>query len=161
MVETKGNRLHNILTGIVILSMILSFQAIAAPPAAAGDNMALTVTSVDLLNSDGQIISSVGSQDSYRIEAQIANNNTTPTTGLIIIQVRGGSGASSTGGGQVLGCVGLACNIPLSGSTVSSNFTMPTGISGSAYVDVFVWNGWNTMMPGAEAKQDLNFTVTN
>jgi hypothetical protein len=38
--------------------------------------------------------------------------------------------------------------------------TMPSGISGKAYVDVFVWDGWDTMVPRAKAKQDLSFSVT-
>jgi len=74
--------------------------------------------------------------------------------------VRGGSGATSTGGGQVLGCVGISGEIPVAGSTVSSDFTMPSGAGGPAYVDVFVWDGWDTMVPRAEARQDLSFTVT-
>ena len=120
----------------------------------------MAIKKAELLNPAGQSISSVPAQGGYRIKASVANNNAAPTGGLTIIQVRGGSGATSSGGGLVLGCVGLAGEIPVSGSTVSSDFTMPAGISGTACVDVFVWDGWDTMVPRAEARQDLSFSVT-
>ena len=116
---------------------------------------------VKLLNpADSQPITTVGNQGGYRVQASVANNYASPAPGLTLIQVRGGSGATSTGGGRVLGCVGLAGEIPVSGSIVSSDFTMPPGVSGPAYVDVFVWDGWDTMVPRAKAKQDLSFSVT-
>jgi hypothetical protein len=119
------------------------------------------VDKAELLNpADGRPITTVGSQGGYRVQAGVANNYAGATPGLAIIQVRGGNGATSTGGGRVLGCVGLSGEIPVTGSTVSSDFTMPTGISGPAYVDVFVWDGWDTMVPRAKAKQDLSFSVT-
>jgi len=43
MVETKGNRLHKLLIGIVMLGMMLSFLTITTPPASADDEIALTV----------------------------------------------------------------------------------------------------------------------
>jgi len=118
------------------------------------------ITNVELLNPAGQSVNTVPSQGGYRIQAGIDNNYGGSADGLAIIQVRGGSGATSSGGGKVLGCVGISSLIPVTGSTVSSDFTMPAGISGPAYVDVFVWDGWDTMVPRAEASQDLSFNVT-
>jgi hypothetical protein len=115
---------------------------------------------VELLDPAGNSINTVPSQGGYRIQARIDNNYASSTNGLTIIQVRGGSGATSDGGGRVLGCVGISSLIPVTGSTVSSDFTMPAGISGPAYVDVFVWDGWDTMVPRAEASHDLSFSVT-
>ena len=37
---------------------------------------------------------------------------------------------------------------------------MPAGLSGKAYEDVFVWDGWDTMAPRAKARQDMSFSVT-
>ncbi len=119
------------------------------------------IDNVELLDSEGQVIISVPSQGGYRIQAQVANNYASSTNGLTIIQVRAGAGATSTGGGRVLGCVGINSLIPVTGSAVSSDFTMPAGVSGPAYVDVFVWSDWNNMVPRAEARQDLSFTVTD
>ncbi len=118
------------------------------------------IASVELLDPAGNSINTVPSQGGYRIQARIDNNYASSTNGLTIIQVRGGSGATSDGGGRVLGCVGISSLIPVTGSTVSSDFTMPAGISGPAYVDVFVWDGWDTMVPRAEASHDLSFSVT-
>ncbi|TEB08015.1 Cadherin-like beta sandwich domain protein [Pelotomaculum schinkii] len=119
------------------------------------------VNKAELLNPAGQSISSVPGQGGYRIKTFVGNNNAVPTAGLTIIQVRGGSGAASSGGGQVLGCVGLAGDIPVAGSSVSADFTMPSGVSGPAYVDVFVWDGWDTMVPRAAANQSLSFGIDN
>ncbi len=118
------------------------------------------IDEVNLLNSAGNPISTVASQGGYRIQAGIDNNYASPTNGLTIIQVRGGESANSESGGQVMGCVGISSVIPVSGSTVSSDFTLPAGISGEAYVDVFVWEDWETMVPRAAANQDLSFTVS-
>lgn len=118
------------------------------------------IDKVELLNPSGNSISTVPGLGGYRIQAGIDNNYASPTNGLSIIQVRGGSGATSTGGGQVLGCVGLSGEIPVTGSTVSSDFTMPAGIGGEAYVDVFVWDGWISMVPRAAANHNLSFTIT-
>lgn len=118
------------------------------------------IASVELLDPAGNSINTVPSQGGYRIQVGIDNNYASSTNGLTIIQVRGGSGATSDGGGRVLGCVGISSLIPVTGSTVSSDFTMSAGISGPAYVDVFVWDGWDTMVPRAEASQDLSFDVT-
>ncbi|MFA5383347.1 MAG: cadherin-like beta sandwich domain-containing protein [Eubacteriales bacterium] len=118
------------------------------------------IASVELLDPTGNSVSAVPRQGGYRIHAGIDNNYASPADGLAIIQVRGGNGATSGGGGQVLGCVGISSLIPVTGSTVCSDFTMPAGISGPAYVDVFVWDNWDNMVPRAEASQDLSFTVT-
>ncbi len=119
------------------------------------------IDEVDLLNSAGSEISTVPSQGGYRIQAGIDNNYGSATGGLTIIQVRGGANASSESGGQVLGCVGVfSTDIPVSGTTVSSDFTLPSGISGEAYVDVFVWEDWASMVPRAAANQELSFTVS-
>ncbi len=118
------------------------------------------VDKVELLDSSGQSITSVAGQGGYRINANIANNYCAPQDGLVIMQVRIGDGATAAGGGQVLECVGLAGEIPVDGKAVSIDFTMPDSLSGQAYVDVFVWDGWDTMVPRANPSQNLSFTVT-
>ncbi len=118
------------------------------------------VDKVELLDSSGQSITSVAGQSGYRINANIANNYCAPQDGLVIMQVRTGDGATAAGGGQVLECVGLAGEIPVDGKAVSTDFTMPGSLSGQAYVDVFVWDGWETMVPRANPSQNLSFTVT-
>jgi alpha-tubulin suppressor-like RCC1 family protein len=119
------------------------------------------INSVELLNpSTGQPITSVTAQGGYRVQAGIASNNTAATGGLTILQVRGGAGAGGRAGGQVLGCIGLENDIPVAGQPVSADFTMPAGVSGPAYVDVFVWDGWDTMVPRATPNQTLTFNVT-
>jgi alpha-tubulin suppressor-like RCC1 family protein len=117
------------------------------------------VDKVELLDPSGQSITSVAGQSGYRINAKIANNYCDPKDGLVIVQVRGGDGATATSGGQVLECVGLAGEIPVDGKTVSTDFTMPGNLSGQAYVDVFVWDGWDTMVPRANPSQNLSFTI--
>lgn len=48
----------------------------------------------------------------------------------------------------------------MAGKPVSADFNMPGHMSGQAYVDVFVWDGWDTLAPRADASQALSFTVT-
>ena len=79
---------------------------------------------------------------------------------LTIIREWGGVWPNSNSGGQVLGCVGVSSTIPVNGTTVSSDFTLPSGISGNVFVDVFVWEDWATMVPRAAASQELVFTVS-
>lgn len=118
------------------------------------------IKKVELLNSAGNSISTVSSQGGFRIQAGVGNNYASSANGLTIIQVRGGDNATSTGGGQVLGCVGISGVVPVTGAGVSSDFTLPAGISGTVYVDVFVWDDWKTMVPRAAADQSMSFTVS-
>ncbi|MCG9967266.1 cadherin-like beta sandwich domain-containing protein [Pelotomaculum terephthalicicum JT] len=118
------------------------------------------VNSVELLDPAGQSVTSVPAQGGCRVQANIGNNYCALKSGLVIIQVRGGAGATSGGGGRVLGCVGLESEIPVvEGSAVGADFTMPAGVSGPAYVDVFIWDDWNTMVPRAGVSQSLSFTI--
>jgi alpha-tubulin suppressor-like RCC1 family protein len=118
------------------------------------------IDSVQLLSTSGQSVTSVARQGGCRVEAKAANNYTNPQTGLVIIQVRGGTDATGAGGGRVLGCVGLSAQVPVDGKVVSTDFTLPDDISGQAYVDVFVWDGWDTMVPRGASNQTLTFNVT-
>ncbi|TEB08017.1 hypothetical protein Psch_01572 [Pelotomaculum schinkii] len=127
---------------------------------AAGDSHCFVISKAELLNMAGQSVNTVAGGGGYRVRASVHNNNAAPAAGLAIIQVRGGSGATSAGGGRVLGCVGIASDVPVTGSTVSSDFTLPAGMRGEAYVDIFVWDGWDTMAPRAAASQTLSFTIT-
>ncbi|OPY63606.1 MAG: hypothetical protein A4E56_00485 [Pelotomaculum sp. PtaU1.Bin065] len=127
---------------------------------AAGDSQCFAISQAELLNQSGQSVNTVAGGGGFRVRASVDNDNDAPAAGLVIIQVRGGSGAAGSGGGRVLGCVGIAGDIPVTGSTAGSDFTLPAGVSGKAYVDVFVWDGWDTMAPRAAASQSLNFTIT-
>ncbi|ACV64212.1 Alpha-tubulin suppressor and related RCC1 domain- containing protein-like protein [Desulfofarcimen acetoxidans DSM 771] len=118
------------------------------------------VNNVGLYDSSGKSINSVACQGGYRIQASIANNNSGSSKGLAILQVRGGPGATSSGGGRVLGCIGVEGEVPVDGQPVSADFTMPAGLSGPAFVDVFVWDGWDTMVPRAKPNQNLSFNIT-
>jgi len=131
-----------------------------APACAADNSHCFVVSQAELLDMDGRSVNTVAGGGGYRVMTSVANNNAVPAAGLVIIQVRGGSGATSAGGGRVLGCVGISGDIPVTGSTAGSDFTVPAGISGKAYVDIFVWDGWETMAPRAAASQTLSFTIT-
>lgn len=118
------------------------------------------IASVELLDPSGHGVGGVPAGGGYRLQARVENNFTAAAPGLVILQVRGGEGAAAGSGGRVLGCVGLSGAIPVSGSTFASDFTMPAGAGGKAYVDVFVWDGWDTMIPRAAASQAVSFDIT-
>lgn len=117
---------------------------------------------VRLLNpSSNEEISTVAGQNGYRIQAQIDNNGAKTIDGLVIVQVRNGTGSSAEGGGKVLNCVGVSSGISATGSAVTSDYVLPSGLSGTAYVDVFVWNGWDAQVPLANPDHNKSFTVSN
>ncbi|WHH57762.1 cadherin-like beta sandwich domain-containing protein [Petroclostridium sp. X23] len=121
----------------------------------------LTTEDVELTDANGESIQTVFAGGSCRINAKISNICSEAKKGLVIIQLRGGEGAAAGGGGRVLGCTAKDGDIPAFGeSTASADFIIPGDIGGTVYADVFVWNGWDEMVPNAEPVQTLQFTVT-
>ncbi len=119
-----------------------------------------TIDDVKLLDSLGNEITAVSGQGGYRIETQLKSQHFSPQNALVIIQVRSGTGAGAISGGQVLSCIGLERQIAVDGDVIAADFTLPSNLNGTAYVDVFVWDGWDTMVPRAASNQSLSFTVT-
>jgi hypothetical protein len=118
------------------------------------------ISNVRLLNPlNNEEIHAVVGQSGYRIQARVDNNGQAVTDGLVIVQVRNGTGATADSGGKVLNCVGVASGIPATGSVVTTDYVLPGGLSGKAYVDVFVWNGWDDQIPLADSHHDTSFNV--
>lgn len=129
----------------------------AAPPA-----RAFTISDVKLLNPSNQEISSVAGKNGYRLRVQVAGSQAGQTNGLVIIQVRYGAGATAAGGGKVLNCAGsFSDSISSAGSDFDWNYELPEGLSGPAYIDAFVWDGWSKLAPMALPHQSRSFTLRN
>ncbi|WP_027399054.1 cadherin-like beta sandwich domain-containing protein [Anaerovorax odorimutans] len=114
---------------------------------------------VELNDSEGKSATSVTANGTYKINAKIDNYYCEDTKCNVIIQVRGGEGAEASGGGNVISCSEQNIDVPLEGSTVSADFTMPENISGHVYVDVFAWDKGDNLAPRAEANQSLKIKV--
>ncbi len=118
-----------------------------------------SVSDAELLNSEGQEVTSMNANESYKIKARIDNYYCEDTKCNVIIQVRGGDGASISGGGSVISCTKQESDVPLEGVTVSVDFTMPENISGPVYIDVFAWDKGDKPAPKAAPDQSLMITV--
>lgn len=122
----------------------------------------LNISKVQLLNpSNNEEISSVKGQEGYRVQAQVENSGNESSDGLVIIQVRQGEGATAEDGGKVLNCVGVSSAIPATGAAVTSDYILPAGLSGKAYIDVFVWDSWDDQVPLANPNHNKSFAITN
>ena len=117
------------------------------------------VNDAELLDSEGNRVTSVTAGETCQIKADINNYYCEDSEGTVLIQVRGGEGASASGGGRVLSCISLEKDVPLEGTTVSSDFTMPENISGTVYIDIFVWDKGDKPVPKTEPDQSLMITV--
>lgn len=118
----------------------------------------LNISSVKLFDVDGQPISTVANGGGYQVEAQVDHDSNTAKDALIIIQVRNGSGATATSGGKVIECVAVQMSLqPI--TKVTSEFTLPDHLAGKAYVDVFVWDGWDNQCALANASHNLSFKI--
>lgn len=117
------------------------------------------IDNVQLLDTSNQSITSVNNQAAYRIKASVTNNSTETQDALIIIQVRNGSNATATAGGNVLECLGVQMEVPTTGAEVTPEFTLPSGLNGKAYVDVFVWDDWSSQNPLADSNHQLSFDI--
>lgn len=100
----------------------------------------VTVSSVKVLDSSYQEISSVTARGHYRLQAHLNNNTSSPQSAVAVLQVRGGSGAAADGGGEPLGIASVKADVPASGMDVYADFTLPDMPAGRAYVDVLVWD---------------------
>ncbi len=119
-----------------------------------------SISSVRLINpSNNDEIQTVAKQSGYRIQAQIDNNGQAITDGLVIVQVRNGTGATANSGGKVLNCVGVSSSFPVTGSAVTMDYVLPDGLSGKVYVDVFVWHGWDDQIPLANSYNNTSFSI--
>jgi len=117
------------------------------------------VNDAALLDSGGNKATSVTAGETYQIKAGIRNYYCEDAEGTVFIQVRGGEGADASGGGRVLSCFRLKKTVPLDGTTVSADFTMPENVTGSIYIDLFVWDKGDKPVPKTEPDQSLMFMV--
>jgi len=117
------------------------------------------ISNVQLLDSENNGIASVAAGGTYQIKANINNYYCEDAEGNVLIQVRGDDGADAAGGGRVLSCIRQKKTIPLEGTTVSTDFTMPEHITGTVYIDVFVWDKGSKPVPKAAPDQSLKVTV--
>ncbi len=143
------------------LAMVLVMANITAAATASAEPInEFSISSVRIINPlNNQEIQTVAKQCGYRIQAQIDNNGQAITDGLVIVQVRNGNAATADSGGKVLNCVAVSSGIPVTGSAVTTDYVLPDGLSGTVYVDVFVWDGWNDQQPLANSHHNTSFKV--
>lgn len=119
----------------------------------------VTIDKVQLLDYNGQAITSVAPGGGYCIEAKLINDVNTAKNTFLIIQVRAGAGAGATSGGQVVGYTATQTVVDVNGSAAKAEFTLPEGLSGNAYVDVFVWDNPVNHTPLGNSDHTLSFAV--
>lgn len=100
----------------------------------------ITISGVELLDCAGQPAAAVAPGGGYQVKALFANEMDTTQNALLIIQVRGGAGAAATGGGTVVGYAAAQTEVVVAGGEAAAEFTLPAGLTGKGYVDVFVWD---------------------
>jgi len=98
----------------------------------------ISISSVKLLNCKEEEVKSVAAGGGYRIETKFTNKVKTAKDALLIFQVRHGSGATESGGGENVGYAAVQTIIAADGGSVTAEFTIPAGITGKAYVDISV-----------------------
>ncbi len=119
----------------------------------------ITISSVKLLDHNGQEISSVAAGGGYSIEAGFDNKVNADKNALLVIQVRNGEGATAITGGSIVGCVAAQTDVGVSGGLAAAEFTMPGNISGKAYVDIFVWDNCSSLNPLGKDNHEISFVV--
>ncbi len=119
----------------------------------------INVSDIKLLNLDADPISTVADGGGYCIEAQIANQSDTAKNVLIVIQVRNGTGATAFSGGNVVECVAMQTVVDVTGDQVTTEFTLPDDLSGKAYVDIFLWDNFNSLSPLGTPNHELSFDI--
>lgn len=119
----------------------------------------IIVDNVKLLSPAGNPVTTVEAGTDYCIQAALKSNTGEAEDAVVIIQVRGGAGVTASGGGYVLGCTTIPAHILPDSPGVTADFTMPSGLNGRAYVDVFVWDGWEAQIQLAKPHQYLTFGI--
>jgi len=119
----------------------------------------VNINSVKLLDNTDKVVSSIASGGGYRIQANLVNKTGAKIDGLLIIKVRNGSGATNLEGGNTIGYAAIRSVIPISGNIATAEFTMPSGLSGKAYVDVYVWDNYTDHISLGADHHDLSFDI--
>ncbi|MCG9967268.1 chitobiase/beta-hexosaminidase C-terminal domain-containing protein [Pelotomaculum terephthalicicum JT] len=120
----------------------------------------VTISNVTLLDCQGRQITSVAAGGGYCIKARLVNAINAAKDALLIIQLRNGAGATATTGGSVVGCAAVQAVVAASGGEAVAEFTLPAGLSGKAYVDVFIWDNYDNKNPLGRSYHALNFDIT-
>lgn len=117
------------------------------------------VSSVKLLDSSYQEITSVPTQGTCRLQAHLNNYTSKSQTSKAVFQLRSGNGATADGGGESLGIVSLQSDVSVGGADVYADFTMPKGLSvgSKVYVDIFVLDEAN--VPIDMPYQEFSFNI--
>jgi hypothetical protein len=119
----------------------------------------ITINNVKLMNYSGNPITSVAPGGGYCIEANLVNAVQSAKEALLLIQVRSGEGATATIGGSVVGCTAVQTVVDAAGGKAKAEFTLPSDLSGKAYVDVFVWDNYKSHRPLGKESHELNFDI--
>ena len=119
----------------------------------------VTIDKVQLLDYNGQALTSVAPGGGYCLEAELINDVKTAKNTFLIIQVRAGESAGATGGGQVVGYTATQTIVDADGSTAKAGFTLPESLSGPAYVDIFVWDNPISHTPLGGSNHNLSFPI--
>ncbi len=119
----------------------------------------VTISSVELLDVEGGQISSVAAGGGYCVQVQLTNDVDVAMDTLLVIQVRNGSEATATSGGSVVGCVAMQAVVDTAGGDYKAEFTLPAGLSGKAYVDVFVLDNCVSLEPLGKESHELSFDI--
>ena len=120
----------------------------------------VTISSVELSDYQGGQITSVEAGGGYCIQAQLINNVDAAKDTLLVIQVRTGAAATTTSGGSVVGYAAMQTVVDTSGGEYKAEFTMPFGLSGKAYIDVFVWDNCDSLESLGKDNHELSFDIT-
>ncbi len=119
----------------------------------------ISINSVRLLDSAGNTKSSVAPGGGYCIEVKFVNKVKTEKDALLIFQVRNGNGATAISGGKTIGYAAVQAKVPVDGGKALAEFTLPTRLNGTVYVDAFVWdNAVNRTSLGKDS-HDLSFNI--
>lgn len=119
----------------------------------------IIIDDVELLDPDGASITSAAPGGGYCIEVNAINALDTVKNALLIIQVRSGAGAERTGGGKVIGYMAARTGVDVNGGNFRAEFTLPGDVSGTAYVDVFVWDDFIHHYPLGSEDHSLSFAI--
>lgn len=119
----------------------------------------ITIDKVQLLDCNGQAVTSAAPGGGYCIGVKLINDVDTAQNAFLIIQARAGEGAGASGGGQVVGYTATQTVVGVDGCMAKAEFTLPGDLSGNAYVDVFVWDDPVSHTPLGGSNHDLSFVI--
>ena len=119
----------------------------------------ITISSVSLLDNKGTSISSVAPGGGYCIEVNLANKVMTATDALLIFQVRYGDEATPFSGGKAIAFAAVQSRVAVDGGKATAEFTMPSGIKGTAYVDIYIWDNASGCQSLGTESHSLNFEI--